>query len=103
MWDPLRRDLDVVLDAYERGEKFFLYTGRGPSSESLHVGHLVPFLFTQYLQEAFNVPVVIQITDDEKFLFKHDLTVEQCHRLGYSNAKDIVACGFDVEKVGCGR
>jgi hypothetical protein len=40
----------------------------------------------QYLQEAFNVPLVIQLTDDEKFLFK-DITLEECHRLAYENAK----------------
>ena len=37
------RDLGALLDAYERGEPFYLYTGRGPSSEALHLGHLVPF------------------------------------------------------------
>lgn len=36
-----------VLDAYERGDKFYLYTGRGPSSEALHLGHLIPFMFTK--------------------------------------------------------
>jgi tryptophanyl-tRNA synthetase len=40
------------------------------SSEALHLGHLVPFHFTQWLQQAFGVPLVIQLTDDEKFLFK---------------------------------
>jgi hypothetical protein len=25
------RDLNLLLDMYERGEKFYLYTGRGPS------------------------------------------------------------------------
>ncbi|KAK8967669.1 hypothetical protein KSP40_PGU018094 [Platanthera guangdongensis] len=40
------RDLNEILDVYERGEKFYLYTGRGPSSEALHLGHLVPFMFT---------------------------------------------------------
>lgn len=91
------RDLDGLLDAYERGDKFYLYTGRGPSSHALHLGHLVPFMFTQYLQEAFNVPVVIQLTDDEKFLWK-DMTLETCYQLGQANAHDIVACGFDVRK-----
>ena len=43
-----------------------MYTGRGPSN-SLHIGHIVPFEFTAYLQKAFNVYVVIQITDDEKY------------------------------------
>ena len=41
------RDFNDILDAFERGEKFYLYTGRGPSSEALHLGHLIPFIFTQ--------------------------------------------------------
>ncbi len=91
------RDLDTLLDAYERGTPFYLYTGRGPSSEALHLGHLVPFHFTRWLQEAFKVPLVIQLTDDEKFLFK-DLELAECHRLGFENAKDIIACGFDASR-----
>lgn len=43
---------------------------QGPSSESLHMGHLVPFMFTKYLQDAFKVPLVIQLTDDEKSIWK---------------------------------
>lgn len=41
------RDFDTILNAVEKGEKFYLYTGRGPSSEALHLGHLVPFMFTK--------------------------------------------------------
>lgn len=37
------------------------------------------------------------MTDDEKFLWK-DLTVEEANRLAYENAKDIIACGFDINK-----
>ncbi len=91
------KDLDTLLNAYEAGESFYLYTGRGPSSESLHLGHLIPFQFTQWLQEVFDVPVVIQLTDDEKFLWK-DLTLQECHRLAFENAKDIIACGFNPAK-----
>lgn len=91
------RDLNEILDLYEKGEKFYLYTGRGPSSEALHLGHLVPFMFTKYLQDAFKVPLVIQLTDDEKFLWKN-LTVEESKRLARENAKDIIACGFDIER-----
>jgi len=40
------RDFDKVLDEYEKGNKFFLYTGRGPSGK-MHIGHLMPFLFTK--------------------------------------------------------
>lgn len=41
------RDLGVILDKYEKGIPFFLYTGRGPSSTSMHVGHSIPFEFTK--------------------------------------------------------
>ena len=59
-----------MLDAYEAGKPFYLYTGRGPSAPVMHVGHLLPFIITQWLQEVFQVPVVIQITEDEKFFHK---------------------------------
>jgi tryptophanyl-tRNA synthetase len=74
-----------------------LYTGRGPSSEALHLGHLVPFMFTKWLQDAFKVPLVIQLTDDEKFLWK-GLELEESRRLARENAKDIIACGFDASR-----
>jgi len=74
------RDLAFILDLYEKGNKFYLYTGRGPSSEALHLGHTIPFHFTKWLQDVFNCPLVIQLTDDEKFLFKEDLKLEECHR-----------------------
>lgn len=51
----------------------------------------------RWLQEALNVPLVIQLTDDEKMLWK-DLTVEQSMQLARENAKDIIAIGFDVNK-----
>ena len=41
------RDLNLILDKYEKGIPFFLYTGRGPSSDSMHVGHTIPFEFTK--------------------------------------------------------
>jgi len=91
------RSLNEILDAKEAGKPFYLYTGRGPSSESLHLGHMIPFLFTKYLQDAFDVPLVIQMTDDEKFLWK-DISLEETHRLAKENAKDIIAVGFDEKK-----
>ncbi len=91
------RDLEAILEAHEAGRPFYLYTGRGPSSDSLHFGHLVPFMFTKYLQEAFDVPLVVQMTDDEKFLWKgHSLA--EVHKFLIENVKDIIACGFDVQK-----
>ncbi|XP_011269984.1 hypothetical protein CAOG_08413 [Capsaspora owczarzaki ATCC 30864] len=91
------RDLHGVLDRYEKGERFYLYTGRGPSSDSMHVGHLIPFLMTKAMQDMFGVPLVIQMTDDEKFLWKN-MTLEDGYRFTRENAKDIIACGFDIKK-----
>jgi len=91
------RDLPDVLSAHSRKDPFYLYTGRGPSSDSLHMGHLVPFIFTKYLQDAFNVPLVVQMTDDEKFLWKN-VTIEDTAHYTRENAKDIITIGFDVER-----
>lgn len=52
----------------------------------------------RWLQEVFDVPIVIQLTDDEKFLFKSNLTVEMCRQFAIDNAADIIACGFNPEK-----
>lgn len=37
------RDLEIILDKHERHEPFYIFTCRGPSSESLHLGHSIPF------------------------------------------------------------
>ncbi|XP_055341119.1 tryptophan--tRNA ligase, cytoplasmic-like [Paramacrobiotus metropolitanus] len=91
------RDLDQILNVYASGKPFYLYTGRGPSSDAMHLGHLIPFIFTKQLQDLFDIPLVIQLTDDEKFLWK-DLSLEKANELAYENAKDIIAVGFDMEK-----
>lgn len=92
------RDLDLILDTYERGEDFLLYTGRGPSSDSMHIGHTIPFEFTKWLQDVFDIPLVIMLTDDEKYLFKEKLTQPEVYQFARDNAKDIISIGFDVRK-----
>lgn len=90
------RDLEWLLDEYEKGNKFFLYTGRGPSGHT-HIGHLVPWIFTKWLQDKFGAELWFQMTDDEKFLFR-DITVEQANEFAYENALDVIALGFDHKK-----
>eukprot|EP00730_Choanoeca_flexa_P006481 TRINITY_DN12161_c1_g1_i4.p1 TRINITY_DN12161_c1_g1~~TRINITY_DN12161_c1_g1_i4.p1 ORF type:complete len:634 (+),score=195.18 TRINITY_DN12161_c1_g1_i4:87-1988(+) len=97
------REFDRILDLKEQGKPIYLYTGRGPSSQAMHMGHLIPFLFTKYLQDVLDVPLVIQMTDDEKFLFKPHLTLDDDPETGViamtrENAKDIIACGFNRDK-----
>jgi tryptophanyl-tRNA synthetase len=91
------RDLDLILDDYKHGRGFFLYTGRAPSL-GMHIGHLIPFLFTKWLQDVFGVNVYIEITDDEKFMRNPDYTLKQTGEWSYENILDIIAVGFDPDK-----
>ena len=88
---------DNVLDELEKGNKFYLYTGRAPSGP-VHLGHVVPWIFTKWIQEKFDVPLLFQIPDEEKFLFKDDLTLEDTKKWAYENILDIIAVGFDPKK-----
>jgi len=93
------RELNWLLDEYEKGNKFYIYTGIAPSG-SMTIGHLVPFMFAQWLQDKFDVEVYIQIPDEEKFLAKKDpsLTLERIHELAYDDALTILALGFKKSK-----
>ncbi|MBW9141464.1 MAG: tryptophan--tRNA ligase [Candidatus Aramenus sp.] len=91
------RDLDLVLKDYEEGRGFFLYTGRAPSL-GMHIGHLIPFIFTKWLQEKFKVNLYIEITDDEKFMRNVDYTLDQTRQWAYENILDIIAVGFDPDR-----
>ena len=48
------REMNRILEDYEKGNDFFLYTGRGPSGHT-HIGHLVPWVFAKWLQDKFDV------------------------------------------------
>jgi len=86
------RDVDWWVKQYEEGNTVGLYTGRGPSG-SVHLGHLLPWFFTAYLQKAFDADLYFQMTDDEKFLVKDDLSLDQAINYTYDNALDVIACG----------
>jgi tryptophanyl-tRNA synthetase len=90
------RDLKFILDEYDKGNKFFLYTGCGPSGP-IHIGHLQTWYFTKWLQDKFGVELWFQFTDDEKFLFK-DKSYEEIQNWMHENMKDVIAVGFNPEK-----
>ena len=91
------RDMDWILDMLEKGNKFVLYTGRGPSGDT-HIGHIVPWIFCKWLQDTFDTELYFQLTDDEKFLHDDKLSQERTHNFAYENALDVIALGFDPEK-----
>jgi len=92
------RDLNLVLDDYDKGKGFFLYTGRGPSGP-MHIGHMISFYFTKWLQDTFHANVYIQMTDDEQFLREQkNLTFKETQSWAQENIMDIAAVGFDPDK-----
>ena len=92
------RDLNLVLDDYEKKKGFFLYTGRGPSGP-MHIGHITQFYLTKWLQDKFNTTVYIQITDDEKFLEENrHLSFEDTQHWAEDNIAEIAGVGFDPDK-----
>jgi tryptophanyl-tRNA synthetase len=90
--------LEQFLNHYEAGLPCYMYTGRGPSSESMHLGHMIPFEFTKYLQDAFGLILIIQMSDDEKYYFKGENDLKYYNNLVRENVKDIIACGFNPTK-----
>ncbi len=88
---------DTILDQFEKGNKFYLYTGRAPSGP-VHLGHLVPWMFCKWLQDKFDAHLLFQIPDEEKFLFNDSLSFEDTKKWAMENILDIIAVGFNPKK-----
>jgi len=91
------RDLNWLLNEYEKGNKFYIYTGRAPSGH-VHLGHLLPWVFTKWLQDKFKVDLWFQFPDEEKFLFKQNLTLDDTKKYLHENMLDVIALGFNPKK-----
>jgi tryptophanyl-tRNA synthetase len=52
----------------------------------------------RWLQDVFDVPLIIMLTDDEKYIFSEKRTIEEVQSYTTANAKDIIAVGFDPKK-----
>lgn len=87
--------------------QYYLYTGRGPSQETLHIGHLLGLELILALSKQFDSKIFFMIADDEKILRdsidmqKMELnvsnTLSQLNKIGFNdfntkfhiNSKDI--------------
>lgn len=92
------RDLGLALREYGEGKGFFLYTGRAPSRSPMHIGHMIPFLMTRWIQEKFDVNAYIMIPDEEKFLAKKVDSLEDVEPYVVQDILNIIAVGFDEDK-----
>ena len=55
-------DIDNLIDP----NKYYLYTGRGTSNNSFHIGHLLGLKLILGLQKVFTDKIYFMISDDEK-------------------------------------
>jgi len=90
------RGLDKTLEEYQEGDGFFLYTGIGPSGP-MHIGHIISYYFTAWMQRKFDVNVYIQVTDDEKY-WDRDITDDEIDEYVEDNVREVAAAGFDPDK-----
>lgn len=92
------RDLNWLLDEYEKGNKFFLYTGRASSKGGrVHLGHLIPWIMCKWLQDKFGVEMWFQFPDEEKFLYNPELSLQDTEKATLEDMLDIIALGFKPE------
>lgn len=87
------RDLDRFLEAAQKESTHSIVTGRGPSGP-MHIGHIVPFYFTKYLQDRTGAFVYIPISDDEKYVLR-DISLAEIGDYTKENLRDLLAVGFD--------
>jgi len=91
------RGLENIIERIVNRKRWALYTGRGPSAD-LHLGHILPWMFTKWLCDRFNVELFFEMTDDEKFLVR-DLPLEEANRYAYDNALTLIALGFRPDQL----
>lgn len=91
------RDFDRFLEAYKAGIRCALYTGRGPSGHT-HLGHILPWIFTKWLQDKMGLELFFQMTDDEKFWHSEGGSLEEYNKLAYENILDLAALGLNPAK-----
>jgi tryptophanyl-tRNA synthetase len=83
------------LNDFDKSKEYFLYTGRGPSNGSFHIGHLPGLKLILAFQQQIKNKIFFMISDDEK-IFRDSIdentmknnvtnTIKQLNNLGFSD------------------
>jgi hypothetical protein len=75
---------------------YYLYTGRGPSQDTLHIGHLLGLELIKSIGNQFDSKIFFMIADDEKILRDSidskqmetniSNTIKQLNKIGFDNS-----------------
>jgi len=91
------RDLDIFLEEYKNKKNLYIYTAIEPLSQKLHIGHVVQLFTTAWLQQVFNIPVIIQILDN-KITYSDNIEYSIARKNAFSIVEDIIRFGFSPTK-----
>lgn len=85
------KDFDI-----SNSTKYYLYTGRGPSMSSFHIGHLLGLNLILEFQKMVQNKIYFMISDDEKMLRDKisdkdmytnvENTISQLHKIGFNSS-----------------
>ncbi|MEM1520688.1 MAG: hypothetical protein QXW76_06315 [Candidatus Korarchaeum sp.] len=90
--------LDFFLEDLSKDRlRPYVFTGRGPSGP-IHLGNLVPLMLAKWLQERLRAPLYLQVSDDEKYCLRPDLSLRKVREWARDNVAELLALGFDEER-----
>jgi tryptophanyl-tRNA synthetase len=84
------KNLRGFLLGIREGDPSYIFTGRGASGP-MHIGNLVPLMLAKFIQEKLNSPLYFQISDDEKYSLRPDLSFREVRRWARENIVDVLA------------
>ncbi|EKE37977.1 hypothetical protein ENUP19_0274G0068 [Entamoeba nuttalli] len=90
------KSLDKFLDDVEAKKPTFIFIQKYPQKE-IALEEYVTLEFARYLQDAFNIQVIIQILDDIKVL-NREATINEASKMSNDLMKYILAFGFNEDK-----
>jgi tryptophanyl-tRNA synthetase len=100
--------------AIQNKSSYYLYTGRGPSQGTLHIGHLLGLELIRSLSKLFESKIFFMIADDEKIMrdsidvdtmeLNVSNTIKQLEKIGFTedctkyhiNSKDITQKEYQI-------
>lgn len=82
----------------QEGRPFYVSLSKSPQAQALHLGHMVTFEMARFIQSKFGAPVVIQISDDERYVYTSENDLEKIAKNIKNTIKDVLAFGFDLER-----
>ena len=75
-------------------DKYYLYTGRGPSYSSFHIGHIMSLILILEFQKYLKNKIYFMISDDEK-IFRDNIMTEKMELNVQKTIKQLNKIGFN--------